>query len=276
MGGEPPAFRSGCGALPWAPVCGGGPQIPQTPETPSPYLGRKGWPAARPAAVVVVVLMGGGGVGSALENRGPPRGSDGVRPHPQPETPARSAPRGCPLLKQLLWFLGPSGQPWGPCCAREPRAPRTGPGQTPPTQLPEAVRPAPPATSRPRLASPQHPPPLAAGFFSQPTRTGRRLRGAGSPPPSSPTPTPPAWQKPRGANHQSVFTPGSPARPGSLPSKPKPGPNQSRALFSASHKPVICSQGQQRNEGRGGKKKGKSVNANPAKPAFFFFPPLPG
>ncbi|CAI9180072.1 unnamed protein product [Rangifer tarandus platyrhynchus] len=53
------------------------------PSPPAPDLGRKGWPAALPA-VEMVVLMGGAGGGSALENRGPPRGTDGVRPHPSP------------------------------------------------------------------------------------------------------------------------------------------------------------------------------------------------
>lgn len=99
------ALAWGWGALLWATGCEGGPQIPLTSD-PSPNLGRKGWPAARPAAVAVVVLMGSRGA-ACLENRGPPRGTDGVGPHPPPETPARSAPRGCSAAEATsLWFRG--------------------------------------------------------------------------------------------------------------------------------------------------------------------------
>lgn len=159
--------------------------------------------------------------------------------HP-PETWA-GAPGACPRSYQLLWSCRQAGSE-GMVLGSQLRVPRKGPGQT--QRLPKQQNTTPPFR---RLPPPY--PPLASPL---PTRTGKEGHGARSP----------ALQKQLEATV--IWSPpGVSGAPGSLPSKAQPGPNQSRALFRASHQPSSTRPAED-----GGKK--KSLNATPAKPVFLF------
>lgn len=165
------------------------------PSPPAPHLGRKDWPAARPA-VEMVVLLGGAGGSSALENRGPPRGTDGVRPHPPPRDPGPGRPARVPAAKATFVVRGAKRAALGIVRAREPRAPRAGPGQTPPRRDPAPRSSETSFPPTPPLAAPDSLPPntlhLAPLAFS-PSPHAREEEDWGvqvAGPLSSPTPPP--------------------------------------------------------------------------------------